>query len=127
MITISQSMCIEVAHSFPGHPIAPNQRVHGHSLEVTVKATRENDNLDGAELELNGGMVMDFHAFGAQVEIIVGMLDHHFLNEVPDLGAPTLENIALYIGRRMATVGPLRTISVKVERKSLGQSAEWIA
>lgn len=71
-------------------------------------------------------MVMDFCAFAAQVQIIAGLLDHQFLNSVTDLGDPTLENIATFIGKRMALVAPLRTVSVKVERPSLGHAAEWV-
>lgn len=116
-ITISKSVCIEVAHNFPGHPIKGNARIHGHSIWVTVSATRDDP--------IIGGMVMDFGVFDTQVRTIAGLLDHQFLNDVPDLGAPTLENIATYIGTRMAIVAPLRTTSVKVERPSLGQIAEW--
>lgn len=116
-ITISKSAWIEVAHCFPGHPIQENRRIHGHSLKVTVTAKP-----DG---ELIAGMVMEFTAFDAQVEMVIGFLDHQYLNEVHGLGEPTLENVARFLGRRMALVAPLRTISVKVERPSLGQAAEW--
>ena len=116
-LTISKSVCIEVAHHFPGHPIKGNARIHGHSIWVTVSATRDDEIIDG--------VVLDFGVFENQVRTIAGLLDHQFLNDVPHLGAPTLENIATFIGRRMATVAPLRTVSVKVERPSLGQVAEW--
>lgn len=106
-----------MAHNFPGHPVKGNARMHGHSIRVTVCAMRDD--------EIIGGMVMDFCAFELQVQAIAGLLDHQFLNDVPDLGDPTLENIATFIGRRMAVVAPLRTVSVKVERPSLGQAAEW--
>ena len=42
-ITISKSVWIEVAHRFAGHPIEANNRVHGHSLLVTVTAERMDD------------------------------------------------------------------------------------
>lgn len=117
MITISKTVYIEVAHFFPGHPVGENKRMHGHSLKVTVTARP-----DG---ELVNGMVMDFAAFDVQVQTVAGWLDHRLLNDVPDLEAPTLECVAEFLGRRMAIVAPLRTVSVKVERPSLGQTAEW--
>lgn len=118
-ISISKTVYIEVAHRFEGHPIDENRRMHGHSLRVTVSATRDEG--------LIGGMVMDFGTFGAQVQTIAGMLDHRYLNEVDELAEPSLEHVAQWIGRRMALVAPLRTLSVKVERESLGQAAEWVA
>jgi 6-pyruvoyltetrahydropterin/6-carboxytetrahydropterin synthase len=117
MITIRKTVHIEVAHRFAGHPIEENSRVHGHSLKVTVTAARDEP--------LIAGMVMDFTAFDVQVGQIVGLLDHRYLNDVKDLGPPTLESVAEYLGCRMAVVGPLRTVSVEVERPSLGQAAKW--
>jgi 6-pyruvoyltetrahydropterin/6-carboxytetrahydropterin synthase len=116
-VSISKTVHIEVAHRFEQHPIQANRRMHGHSLKITVTSASDN--------ELINGMVMDFETFGAQVETIAGMLDHRYLNEVEGLGAPTLENVAQWLGQRMAIVAPLHTLAVKVERESLGQAAEW--
>jgi 6-pyruvoyltetrahydropterin/6-carboxytetrahydropterin synthase len=115
-ITISKTVNIEVAHRFARHPIAQNNRVHGHSLVVTVSAAK-----DG---ELSAGMAMDFHAFEDQVKTVTDLLDHRYLNDIRELKEPTLECVAEFIGKRM-NAAPLRTVSVSVERPSLGQAAEW--
>jgi 6-pyruvoyl-tetrahydropterin synthase len=110
-ITVSQTVWIEVAHRMNGHPIPQNDRVHGHSLRVTVTAAASG---------------MDFHAFDAQVKIVAGLLDHRYLNDVKELGEPTLESVATFLGERIALVGPPgRIVSVAVERASLGQAATW--
>jgi 6-pyruvoyl-tetrahydropterin synthase len=117
-LTISKTVYIEVAHRMIGHPIPANDRIHGHSLKVTVTAAR-----DELHTPLIAGMVMDFSAFDQQVAIITGLLDHQYLNEL--LQHPTLECVAEFIGTRMALVAPLHCIAVKVERTSLGQAVEW--
>lgn len=100
----------------PGHPIAENKRMHGHSLKITVTSMRD----DGQH-----GTVMDFGCFRAQVGTIVGLIDHRCLNDIEGLGEPTLENVAQWLGVRMAVCAPLRCVSVRVEREHLGQAAEW--
>lgn len=118
-ILISQTVWAEIAHSMTGHPVEENRRIHGHSIKVTVSAERPG--------RLQDGQVMDFSVYRSQVEAIVGLLDHRHINvDFPEIGEPTLENIAEWIGVRMGIAGPLRTVSVKIEREHLGQAAEWL-
>lgn len=115
MLTIRKSVWIECAHHFPQHPIEENRRIHGHSLKITVAITQ--DRVDG--------FIMDFAAFAAHVQTLAALLDHRFLNDVPGLMMPTLENIAEWFGVRFALIGPAETLSVMVERPHRGESAEW--
>ena len=117
MIRISITKSAEIGHCLPDHPIERNRRPHGHSILVTVTAEGPRDQ----------GMVMDFDVFGTQIQAIVETIDHQFLNDTrPEIGIPTLENIAEYLGKVMAlTSGERRIVSVRVDRPSCGQSAEW--
>lgn len=117
-LRISKTVHAEIAHRLPAHPIPGNQRIHGHSLTVTVTAAGEPV----------GGVVQDFGILGAQVAAVVGLLDHQYLNEAhPEIDPPTLENIALWIARVMERTQPegRSIVSVKVERPSCGEAAEW--
>lgn len=115
---ISKSASAEIAHFLPHHPKPENQRIHGHSIIVTVTA----------EGECQGGMVQEFGVFGSQVEQIVGLLDHCLLNEAhPEINPPTLENIAEWLGRVMVmTSGDRKIVSVRVERPTCREAAEWL-
>ncbi len=115
-VTISQTIYAEVAHSMPGHPVAENKRLHGHSLKITVTSEAVGERRNA---------IMDFGCYGEQVKAIVGLIDHRHLNDIEGLGEPTLENVAEWLGVRFAVTGPLRTVSVKVEREHLGQAATW--
>ena len=116
-IRISKTATAEVAHYLEDHPLEHNRRLHGHSILVTVTA----------EGDKHLGVVQDFGVFGAQVKEIVGLLDHTCLNDhFPEIDPPTLENIAEWLGRAMsATGGERRIVSVKVERPTCGETAEW--
>ena len=120
-IRISKSATAEIAHFLPGHPNVRNRLVHGHSLIVTVTAEGER------QADSQRGMVQDFGIFGRQVEAVVGCLDHACLNEVfPDIEPPTIENIAEWVALRMIEAGGPRIVSVKVDRPTCRESAEWL-
>lgn len=78
-------------HAAPGHP---NARVHGHSFTVEVT-------LQGVP-DPKTGLIVDFATIEAELAQLREGLDHHFLNEIEDLGAPTLENLARYIFERLS-------------------------
>ncbi|MCC5952967.1 MAG: 6-carboxytetrahydropterin synthase QueD [Acidimicrobiia bacterium] len=89
----------ESAHRLPhvpeGHKCA---RLHGHSfrVEVAVRGT----------LDPRLGWVMDFADVRAACEPLRLQLDHHYLNEVPGLGNPTSEVLAVWIHERLQPALP---------------------
>ncbi len=118
-VQISKTVFIEVAHRLPSSPIAANSRVHGHSMAIT--ATIAGDAIDF-------GMVQHFEILTAQLQTIAAQLDHQYLNEShPEIQPPTMENIAKWVGQLMGAAQPIHTrlVSVKVERRSLHETAEW--
>jgi len=69
-------------------------RVHGHTYyaDVTVSGPR-----DPAT-----GMVVDLGLVRQQIEQLRPQLDHRMLDDVPDLGPATLENLCAYIWQALA-------------------------
>lgn len=115
MFDLSQSFYFESAHTLrrqaERNEADGSRRVHGHtySAEVCVRGAA-----DAAT-----GMVLDLAVLRAAIARVRERLDHHFLDEVPDLGTPTLENLCRYIHAQVAPLVP-GVASVTVERKSSG-------
>lgn len=109
----------EAAHTFSHKPAGhENTRVHGHSFKVEVALSGEPDT--------NSGCVVDFEDLGRALEAVRENLDHHFLNDVPGLGTPSLENLAQWIAKQIGAEFPQLT-TVTVRRPSLGESCTYSA
>jgi 6-pyruvoyltetrahydropterin/6-carboxytetrahydropterin synthase len=91
---IYKDFTFEAAHFLPsaaaGHP---NSRIHGHSFHVRVTVEGEPDPATG--------IVVHFEEFAVAIGGVRDALDHQFLNEVAGIGAPTLENITVWIWNRL--------------------------
>jgi len=88
-------------------------RIHGHTYyaEVTVAGARDPVT----------GMVVDLGLVRQQIELLRPQLDHRLLDEVPDLGAATLENLCAFIWRGLEPCLPgLR--QVRVWREAMGDA-----
>lgn len=116
MFELSQSFYFEAAHTLRrpavGHAEAKgSRRIHGHTYtaEVTVRGERD----------ATTGMVVDLGVLRAAIAAVREQLDHHFLDEVPGIGAPTLENLCAYIHAQISQRVP-QVYSVSVQRKSSG-------
>lgn len=114
---LSYRFGFDAAHRFrhfpPGHP---NRGVHGHSFQVEVAVRGEPDP--------RTGFVVDFAELERACAEVRDSLDHRMLNEVPELEQPSLENLCVWIWRRLAP----RFVSlarVTVRRDSAGQSCSY--
>jgi 6-pyruvoyltetrahydropterin/6-carboxytetrahydropterin synthase len=112
MIEITPEFGFDAAH-YLGHGPAENRRMHGHSFyaEVTLRG----------QPNPVSGFLRDFGEVNAALGAIRETLDHRLLNEIEDLGLPTLENLARYIYKRAKTALP-EVVRVKLRRPSYGQS-----
>ena len=91
----------EAAHALvdPDHADGGKYRnLHGHSFRVRVT-------LRGPRLP-EEQWVMDFGKLGARLAHLRDKLDHSFLNDLEDLGKPTLENLCVYIWRDLSSTLP---------------------
>ncbi len=88
----------EAAHALydPEAPAGGKYRnLHGHSFRVRV--TLRGERLPEEQ------WVMDLGKLGRRLASLREDLDHSFLNDLEGLGKPTLENLCLYIWRRLAS------------------------
>lgn len=113
---VCQRFYFDAAHSLKREIEAEgSRRIHGHTYQAEV-AVR------GA-LDTKTGMVMDIGLIRLEVAKVRELLDHHLLDEVPNLGIPTLENLCIYIGKTMRKNG-LALSRVSVWRESLGDRCD---
>lgn len=115
MIELTQEFGFDAAH-YLGQGAPENARMHGHSFYVEVTLRGEPDP--------KTGWLRDFGEVRRTLEAIRESLDHRLLNDIEDLGSPTLENLSRYIYRRAKATLP-EVVRVKLRRPSYGQSCVY--
>lgn len=117
MFELSKQFRFEAAHTLHRTvDVEPSRRIHGHSYraEVTLRGPRDPET----------GMVMDLGLFRRALEGVRDGLDHRFLDEVPDLGPPTLESLSAWIWQRLQADCP-NLAKVTVYRDSEGDTCSY--
>jgi 6-pyruvoyltetrahydropterin/6-carboxytetrahydropterin synthase len=117
MFELTKQFIFDSAHTLAREvSVESSKRIHGHSYraEVTVRG----------HADAVTGMVIDLGLLEIELKKLQNDLDHHFLNQVPDLGIPTMENICLYIWRRLQPVFPT-LYKTAVYRDSGGNSCVY--
>lgn len=115
MIELSQEFGFDAAH-YLGNSAPENRRLHGHSFyaEVTLRG----------EPNPATGFLRDLGDVDAVLKSIRAELDHRLLNDIEELGAPTLENISRFIFQRAKAALP-EVVRVKLRRPSYGQTCVY--
>lgn len=115
MIELSQEFGFDAAH-YLGIGGTENRRIHGHSFyaEVTLRG----------EVDPASGILRDLGEVDAALKAIRETLDHRLLNDIAELGIPTLENISRYIYTRAKAALP-EVVRVKLRRPSYGQTCVY--
>jgi 6-pyruvoyltetrahydropterin/6-carboxytetrahydropterin synthase len=109
---LSQRFYFEAAHTLARkHDAESSARVHGHTYHAEVTVTGD----------VLGGMVEDLAFLRTQIYEVRRALDHQMLNDVPELGEPTLENLCTYIAKRMPMA-----CKVAVWREASGDRCELL-
>ena len=116
VLEITQQFSFDAAHYLDASPADSNRRIHGHSFYVEVTLRGEADS--------GNGWVRDFGEINTVLGEIRDSLDHRLLNEVPEIGTPTLENLARFIPRVVKRRFP-ETCRIRISRPSLGQSCVY--
>lgn len=113
MFELSQTFSFDAAHTLKRF-VSPEEalssrRIHGHTYtaEVFVRGPRQSET----------GMVVDLTVLREALAEVRSQLDHHFLDEVPGLGVPTLENLCVFIFAQMKNRLP-QVSAVSVSRAS---------
>ena len=110
--TVHQRFFFDAAHTLQREiEAAGSRRIHGHTYyaEVSVTGPRNPDN----------GMVIDLGYLRSRLKTLGDALDHRFLDEIPGLGKPTLENLCLFIADSLADLQPAPS-RIRVWRDSIG-------
>jgi 6-pyruvoyltetrahydropterin/6-carboxytetrahydropterin synthase len=109
---LSQEFFFDAAHTLKREvETASSLRIHGHTYHARVT-------LRGLP-DPHTGMLLDLAHLRAVTHTIKHQLDHHFLDEVPGLGDPTLENLCQFIYRKACEQLP-QVSSITVERRASG-------
>ena len=113
---VCQRFYFDAAHSLKREiEAAGSRRIHGHTYKAEVAVRGAVDH--------KSGMVMDIGLIRLEVTKVRELLDHHYLDEVPNLGFPTLENLCIFIEKAMRDNG-LKLSRVSVWRESLGDRCD---
>jgi len=112
MYELSQRFFFDAAHTLHRDIEADgSRRIHGHTYhaEICIAGTPDSQT----------GMIVDLGVVQQAIATLRLKLDHHLLDEVPGLGAPTLENLCTFIWGELAPVVP-GLACVIVERQASG-------
>ena len=109
---LSQKFFFDAAHTLNRQiEAASSRRVHGHTYNAEVFLRGQPD--------LHSGMVIDLGLVRREIELLRQQLDHHLLDDIAELGPPTLENLCQFIfGKLQARLPGVH--SVRVWRESIG-------
>ena|SRR5882672_2626830 len=105
MITFKE-FTFEAAHQIP-----PHSRLHGHTFVVDLAMTGEPDALYGWAANLD--------EVDRVVDRLKEQIDHSYLNSIPGLEVPSLENVARWIWAKLSADLP-GLIHVGVRRGAFG-------
>ncbi len=112
--TVSQRFFFDAAHTLKRDIEAEgSRRIHGHTYWAEVCFTGPRDPITG--------MVIDLGFVRQALQDVRERLDHHMLDEVPNLGAPTLENLCLFIAQALPDLHQQLT-RVRVWRDAIGDA-----
>lgn len=110
---VSQRFFFDAAHTLKREiDSGSSARIHGHTYHAEVTLAGVPD---------ANGMVIDLGFLRRDLEAVRAVLDHQLLDEVPALGAPTLENLCSFIAARLRPDFPSLS-RVRVWRESMGDA-----
>ncbi len=109
---LSQRFYFEAAHTLRRSIESDgSKRIHGHTYEAEVTVS--------GYINSQTGMVLDLGYLRKEVARVKELLDHHFLDEIEQLGPATLENLCIFIRKQLKPNLPQLKM-VMVERKASG-------
>lgn len=114
---LSYRFGFDAAHRFENYPDGhPYRGMHGHSFQAEVTL--------GGRPDPATGFIADFAQVEKACAEVRQALDHRMLNEIAGLERPSLENLSVWIWRRLAPAFPTLA-RVTVRRDSIGQSCSY--
>jgi len=118
ILKLTQTFFFDAAHTLNRvvnvYDHIKSKNIHGHTYHASISVEGEPD---------ENGMVRDFGDIKHAVDAIRYALDHELLDNVPELGIPTLENLCLFIAKWLKSID---VTEVSVERKALGDKCTLV-
>ena len=112
--TVSQRFFFDAAHTLNREiEVEGSRRIHGHTYHAEVWLAGQRDPVTG--------MVIDLGHLRQRLGEVREQLDHHMLDDISGLGAPTLENLCLFIANALPDLRP-HLARVRVWREALGDA-----
>jgi 6-pyruvoyltetrahydropterin/6-carboxytetrahydropterin synthase len=106
-IELRQQSHFDAAHELPQMPEGHKcRRLHGHRYTVTIAVQGEPCS--------STGILIDYLELRERLDVVLGVLDHRYLNDIAGLETPTVENLCKWIWVKLCT-GKLRKILCAVE------------
>lgn len=91
---LTQSFYFEAAHTLQrAYETESSRRIHGHTYLAKVTVC--------GEPNPRTGMVVDLAQLRTALDEVRKKLDHHMLDDIPELGPATLENLCRYIHQQL--------------------------
>ena len=110
---ITKQFTFEAAHYFPNMPEGHiYKKIHGHSFVVEVT-------FYGKKNKINQ-WVTDFDELSKSLNKIKKKLHHKCINDIKEIGIPSLENISSWIGKQLKKKYS-NVRSIKLSRPSCGE------
>ncbi|WP_184027183.1 6-carboxytetrahydropterin synthase [Paraburkholderia sp. Cpub6] len=113
---LSQKFYFEAAHTLHREIDAEgSRRIHGHTYHAQVFVRGTPDPVTR--------MLVDLGFLRREIERVRDLLDHRFLDEIPELGPATIESLCAFIFRHISAAVPNVT-KVRIERSASGDACE---
>ena len=97
--SLTKDFQFEAAQTLPKVPAEHKcGRMHGHSFKVEISVE--------GEVDPDTGWVYDHAVISRAMKPLVADLDHSYLNDVPGLENPTIENMAAWFWQKLAPLCP---------------------
>lgn len=99
IVQLTKDYTFESAQTLPNAPAGHKcGKMHGHSFKVEISVE--------GEVDPATGWVYDHAQISKAMRPLVAQLDHAYLNEIPGLENPTIENMAAWFWRQLAPECP---------------------
>ena len=98
-VELRKTFQFEAAHKLPNVPAGHKcARLHGHSFRIEIVVL--------GECDPRLGWLMDYADLSEAFRPLLDRLDHYYLNEIPGLENPTIENMAAWFWEKLAPQCP---------------------
>jgi 6-pyruvoyltetrahydropterin/6-carboxytetrahydropterin synthase len=113
---LSQTFYFEAAHTLERKVNASDSRcIHGHTYHAQVYVRGVPDDATG--------MLVDIDHLKDRISTVRAALDHRFLDDVPEIGTPTIENLCLFVYEKLRPTVP-GLVRVAIERPASGDRCD---